>query len=78
MSDWVDIIETPSVGWIALDAAGQVIDGVIKARKVGDVLEVQCQAVTPDGSELVGDDEKGNFEPVTAFMKIPGGILEKL
>ena len=79
MSDWVEVIETPAVGWIVLDAAGQIVDGVIKARQLDGCIEVQCQAVTPDGNELVGDSEDGSgFEPVTAIMRIPGGMLEKL
>lgn len=74
-NDWVSNIAVPKVKYMVLDAAGEPVDGVLKAREIKEGVEVICQALTPEGRELVGSVDGINYEPVEARMVIRGGML---
>ena len=79
MSDWVDTVDVPKQRYMVMDAMGEIIEGVLRARKTEDGVEVYAQATTQEGQELVCTHDDGQtFEGVEAYMRIPGGMLEDI
>lgn len=79
MSDWVTNIARPQERYMVLDAMGEPVDGVLRARETDGGIEVVAQAVTPEGRELVCSKDGGQtFDPVEAHLNIPGGMIVDL
>ena len=77
MFEWIDNInKSPGKKYIAVDAAGETIDGVVRARETQNGIEVVRVQTAEHGGQLVYSENDGvDYEPVVATCEIPGGML---
>lgn len=76
-SEWITTLAQPSFGYVVMDAMGQPVDNVVRARETENGVDVICEAVSPEGGEFVYSLDGGKtLHTVEAFMSIPGGMIE--